>query len=530
MRGRFNAEAGEGARGPNKRSTNTANVVHVLKRMNEVTVDKNNQHQPQRYTPAASGFKLPGLRWWIVGLIFLATLINYIDRLTISVLASEIARDLHLSNTEFGGIVTWFLLAYTISQSISGKLYDRIGTRLGFTFSIIVWSFAAMAHAFARGLGSLSLFRFILGFGEAGNWPGAAKTIAEWFPIKQRAFGMAIFNSGAAIGSIIAPPLIVWLAQTYDWQTTFLVTGSLGFLWLVLWLLFYQTPDRHRWITPEELALIRAGQVTTEDIQPDTGQPELVGTEVPVSRGRDTSVFAKQDGHESVASIEDIAPSVTPNIGIEGAPRWRELLRYKQVWAIVAARFLTDPIWWLYITWLPKYLTDARGFSLTKIGLFAWVPFVAADAGSLTGGWMSGYLIGRGWSVDRARKAVILFAAFLMPAGIVAAFVNNPMTALALIGVVLFGFQVWINNVQTLPSDFFSDKAVASVAGLGGTGAGIGSMIFIFTTGWVVDHFSYVPILVAAGILAPLGTAALFLLTGPIRRVQLKGPLGVVAT
>lgn len=453
------------------------------------------------------GFKLPGLRWWIVSLIFLATLINYIDRLTISVLASEITRDLHLSNTEFGGIVTWFLLAYTISQSLSGKLYDRIGTRLGFTFSIIVWSLAAMAHAFARGLGSLSLFRFILGLGEAGNWPGAAKTIAEWFPIKQRAFAMAIFNSGAAIGSIVAPPLIVWLAQTYDWQTTFLVTGSLGFLWLVLWLLFYQTPDRHRWITPEELTLIRSGQVAAEDVQPAAEQ-------------------------ESVPTIEDIAPSVIPGAAAptEGAPRWRELLRYKQVWAIVAARFLTDPIWWLYITWLPKYLTDARGFSLTKIGLFAWVPFVAADAGSLTGGWMSGYLIGRGWSVDRARKAVILFAAFLMPAGIVAAFVNNPMVALALIGVVLFGFQVWINNVQTLPSDFFSDRAVASVAGLGGTGAGIGSMIFIFTTGWVVDHFSYVPILVAAGILAPLGTITLFMLSGPIRRVKLKRPLGVVTT
>jgi ACS family hexuronate transporter-like MFS transporter len=459
--------------------------------------------------PAKTGFKLPGLRWWIVGLIFLATLINYIDRLTISVLASEITRDLGLSNTEFGGIVAWFLLAYTISQSVSGKLYDRIGTRLGFTLSIIVWSLAAMAHAFARGLGSLSLFRFILGFGEAGNWPGAAKTIAEWFPIRQRAFGMAIFNSGAAIGSIVAPPLIVWLAQTYDWQTTFLVTGSLGFFWLVLWLLFYQTPDRHRWITPEELALIRTGQQTSEDVQ---------ATDAAADR-------------QFAGTVEDIAtPPTAAVLANEGAPRWRELLRYGQVWAIVLARFLTDPIWWLYITWLPKYLADARGFSLTKIGLFAWVPFVAADAGSLTGGWMSGYLIARGWSVDRARKVVILFAALLMPAGIVAAFVNDPMTALALIGVVLFGFQVWINNVQTLPSDFFSDRAVASVAGLGGTGAGIGSMIFIFTTGWVVDHFSYVPILVAAGLLAPLGTLTLFMLTGPIRRVQLKGPLGAVNT
>jgi ACS family hexuronate transporter-like MFS transporter len=430
-----------------------------------------------------SGFKLRGLRWWIVGLVFLATLINYIDRLTISVLAPVITRDLGLTNTEFGGILTWFLLAYTISQGLSGKLYDRVGTKLGFVFSIILWSLAAMAHAFARGLTSLSIFRFILGFGEAGNWPGAAKTVAEWFPIRERAFGMAIFNSGAAIGSVVAPPLIVWLSLSYGWQTTFLVTGSLGFAWLALWLVFYQTPERHQWLGQGERDLIREGQ----QIESEAG---------------------------AVGQVEDF--------------RWRALLRYRQVWAIVLARFLTDPIWWLYISWLPKYLADARGFSLAKIGLFAWVPYVAADAGSLSGGWLSGYLIGRGWSVDRARKVVILGAALLMPAGIFAAFADNAMVALVLIGVVLFGFQVWINNVQTLPSDFFSDKAVASVAGLGGTGAGIGSMIFIFSTGWIVDHFSYVPVLVAAGLLAPFGTLILFLLAGPIKRVTLKPPASTI--
>lgn len=430
-----------------------------------------------------SGLKVRGLRWWIVGLIFLATLINYIDRLTVSVLAPVITRDLGLSNTEFGGIITWFLLAYTISQSLSGKLYDRVGTKRGFVYSIVLWSLAAMAHAFARGLASLSVFRFILGLGEAGNWPGAAKTVAEWFPIRERAFGMAIFNSGAAIGSVVAPPLIVWLSLTFGWQTTFIVTGSLGFFWLILWLLFYDTPDRHKWLSGEERQLIKEGQ-----------------------------------------RIE-AAPG-TNDIEVAEAPRWRELLRYRQVWAIVLARFLTDPIWWLYISWLPKYLADARGFSLVKIGLFAWVPYVAADAGSLSGGWLSGYLISRGWSVDRARKVVILIAALLMPAGIFAAFAEDAMVALALIGVVLFGFQVWINNVQTLPSDFFSDKAVASVAGLGGTGAGIGSMIFIFSTGWIVDHFSYVPVLVAAGLLAPLGTIVLFALSGPIRRVSVKPARG----
>jgi ACS family hexuronate transporter-like MFS transporter len=419
------------------------------------------------------GFKLRGLRWWIVGLIFLATLINYIDRLTISVLAPVITHDLGLTNTQFGGILSWFLLAYTISQGLSGKLYDRVGTKIGFVCSIMLWSIAAMAHAFARGLASLSAFRFVLGLGEAGNWPGAAKTVAEWFPIRERAFGMAIFNSGAAIGSIVAPPLIVWLSLAYGWRTTFIATGALGFAWLALWLVFYETPQRHQWLSQKEREVIRDGQRSDERSE------------------------------------------------TSAAPKWRELLRYRQVWAIVLSRFLTDPVWWLYISWLPKYLADARGFSLTKIGLFAWVPYVAADAGSLSGGWLSGFLIARGWSVDRARKIVILFAAALMPAGIFAAFAHDAMVALILIGVVLFGFQVWINNVQTLPSDFFSDKAVASVAGLGGTGAGIGSMIFVLGTGWVVDHFSYVPVLVTAGVLAPLGTLVLFALCGRIERVSL---------
>lgn len=420
------------------------------------------------------GFKLNGLRWYIVGLVFLATLINYIDRLTLSVLAPVITKDLGLSNTEYGGITTWFLLAYTISQALSGKLYDRIGTKKGFIVSIIVWSLAAMAHAFTKSLGGLSLVRFVLGLGEAGNWPGAAKTVAEWFPVRERAFGMAIFNSGAAIGSIVAPPVIVGLTAYFGhWQPTFLITGALGFLWLILWWIFYDSPEKHKWLTNRERILIRENE---------------------------------EPGDE--------------NENLESAPTWGELLRYRQVWAIVLARFLVDPVWWLYIAWLPLYLANVRGFDLRQIGYFAWVPFVAADAGSLFGGWFSGFLIGRGWSVDAARKAVIAFAACLMPAGIAAAFVSDSMIALALIGVVLFGFQVWINNVQTLPSDFFPKKAVGSVAGLGGTGAGIGSMIFIFTTGWVVDNFSYTPILVAAGLLAPIGTIFLFALSGKIKKIS----------
>ncbi|MGH9941468.1 MAG: MFS transporter, partial [Pyrinomonadaceae bacterium] len=294
-----------------------------------------------------------------------------------------------------------------------------------------------------------------------------------------------------------APPIIVLLATRTSWQMTFVITGALGFLWLGLWLLFYQTPDRHKWLTEEERRLIREGQ----SAEPGT---------------------TAEQNSTATASVEDVGAQIVYPAAPERAPRWAELLKYKQVWAIVLARFLTDPVWWLYITWLPLFLNRVHGYDLKQIGYFAWVPFVAADAGSLLGGWMSGHLIKRGWPVDRARKAVILFAALLMPAGILAAYAANPLTALALIGVVLFGFQIWINNVQTLPSDFFPDRAVASVAGLGGAGAGVGAMLFTLLTGRVVDAFGYTPILVTAGLLAPVGTLVLFTLAGPIKRIALS--------
>jgi ACS family hexuronate transporter-like MFS transporter len=414
-----------------------------------------------------------GLRWWMAALIFFATLINFLDRLTISVLAPVITTQLGLTNLQFASISMWFLVAYAASQGLSGKLYDRIGTKRGFTVSVLVWSGAAIAHAFARGLASLSVLRFVLGLGEAGNWPGAAKAMTEWMPVRQRALGMGIFNSGVSMGSIIAPPLIVWLQLRFGWKAAFLVTGVLGFAWLVAWQVFYETPERHPRITREELELIQEGREPT-----------------------------------------------TRNARVS----WRELMKHREVWAIVASRFVTDPVWWLYITWLSLYLYNVRGFSLKEIGLFAWLPYVAADAGSLLGGWLSGHWIARGWTVNRARKGVIAAGAVLMAAGILAARAESAIAALGFIAVVLFGFQAWINNVQTMPSDFFPETAVASVAGLGGAGAGVGAILFTLTTGWVVDHFhSYTPILVTAGLLPVLGTLLLFALGGTIRRVPLAG-------
>ena len=413
------------------------------------------------------GIQLPGLRWYIISLVFLATLINFIDRLTVSVLAPLIVKDLRLSNQQFSHIATWFLVAYTASHALSGRLYDRVGVKRGFTVSIIVWSLAAMAHATARSAAGLSFFRFVLGLGEAGNWPGAAKVATEWFPASQRAFALAIFNSGSALGSVIAPPLIVFLQLTYGWQATFLATGSLGFFWLLLWLWIYQPPLEHRWLTAAERQLL-------------IDHTEPAGAALP----------------------------------------YRRLLAFPETWGILLGRLFTDPVWWLYLTWLPLYFATVHGLNMKQIAWFASVPYLAADAGSLIGGAASGWLMSRGWSVDRARKAVLIPAALLMCCGIGAAALRDPYQILAVISVVTFGFQAWVNNVQALPGDYFRAGSVASVAGLSGLGAGIGAILFTLGTGWVVDRVGYQPILIAAGILPGVGTLALLLLGGRIRRLE----------
>src|SRR5215212_2652681 len=415
--------------------------------------------------------KINGLRWLMIGLIFLATVINYIDRQTVSVLKTSISQDLGLSNADYAAVQNSFLLFYGISQMVSGRLYDVIGTRLGFVFSIVVWSFAALAHATARTAAAFGVFRGVLGFGEAGNWPGAAKVVGEWLPTRERALGMGIFNTGAAVGGALSPPLIAWLATIYGWRMTFVVTGALGFIWLVLWVVCFQTPARHPWLSEAERAHIS-----------DSG-------------------------------------SVIAGSGAASRPGWLQLLTYRQTWAIVMGRFITDPIWWLYIFWLPSYLQEARGLSLLQVGQSAWVPFLAGGVGALSGGYASGALIARGWTVDRARKTVMIAGAMLTPAGILAMRASDPYVCLAWMAVVLFGFQVWINNLQTLPSDFFPNTAVGSVFGLGGTAAAVASVLYNWNTGRVVDLLGYTPVFVVAGVLGPLGLGAVLLLAGRIERV-----------
>jgi ACS family hexuronate transporter-like MFS transporter len=417
---------------------------------------------------------IPHLRWIVIGLIFLATVINYIDRQTMAVLKNSIAADVGLSNTDYAGVQNTFLIFYGISQMVSGRIYDAIGTRLGFACSIVVWSLAAIMHAFSGSAGAFRVWRAVLGFGEAGNWPGAIKAASEWFPVKERALAVGIFNAGASVGGAVAAPIIAGLGVAYGWRVTFIVTGLLGFAWLVLWLLVYRSPQTHAWLGAAEREHIAGGQ-----------------------------------------------PAVPAGAGWR--PGWGQLLRFRQTWAVLVARFLTDPIWWLYVFWLPSYFQEARGFSLQQIGAYTWFPFFAGGVGALSGGWLSGFLIGRGWSVDRARKSAMALGALLMPAGIVAVRAESPYMALAWMGIVLFGFQVWINNVQTLPSDFFPQSAVASVAGLGGTAAAAASILYNWNTGRVVDAFGYTPVFVVAGLLGPAGLLAVTLLAGRIEPAQRKG-------
>jgi MFS transporter, ACS family, hexuronate transporter len=420
---------------------------------------------------------IPGLRWWIVGLIFLVTCINYIDRSSIGLLFTHFGSDLGITKEQYGWVGAILLFAYTLSQTVSGQLYDRYGARIGFTVSILIWCIAAMAHSAIVGFTSFAACSFFLGLGEAGNWPGAAKVVAEWFPQKERAIGMAIFNGGASMGGVIAPLLVArFLDPMFGWRITFLIVGSLGLLWLVAWLFIYHPLAIHPRVTQSERSYIREGQLP--------------------------------------------ATSRTP-------PPLKSLLALRQTWSILLARFIVDPIWWLYVLWLPTYLKDVRHFSLKDIGISAWAPFLAAAIGSLFGGWLSGFLIARGLGVNAARKWVMGIAACLMPFGILAARMDNAYSALACIAIVLFGFQMWISNVQTLPSDFFADASVGSVAGMGGTAAGISSLIFNLCTAWLVSHFGYGVVLTLAGLLAPLGALTFFALSGRIHRITLPESSGL---
>ena len=400
-------------------------------------------------------------RWVIIALIFLGTVINYFDRLALPTLAPVLRAEFKLTNVDYAWIANAFLIVYAGSMFLWGAVFDRLGNRAGFAIAVVIWSVAEMATAGARGMASLCGLRGLLGLGESGNWPGATRTIAAWFPARQRALGMGIANTGASLGPALATPLIVMMQDGYGWRAVFLITGAMGFVWLVLWLALY----------------------------PKTPAP-------------------------SAATTANVAAHHPP------VP-WGVLLRRREAWGIILARFLGDPIWWLYVNWMPLYLADARGFDLKQLKATGWVPYVAAALGALAGGWLSGYLLRRTGDVNRSRKIAIVIGTVAMLAGFATAFASSAPAAIACMSVTLFGFQFWVGNVQTLASDYFPVGAVGSIAGFAGTAAGLGAVIFTFSTGWVVDHFSYTPILITAAVLAPLATGALFLLAGRVRALEI---------
>jgi ACS family hexuronate transporter-like MFS transporter len=430
--------------------------------------------------------KIKNLRWWVVGLIALATVINYIDRQSLNVLWPEIAEDLYpdKSSTERKEIYSWisviFVFSYAFGQAIFGKIFDWIGTRLGFVLSIGVWSIATALHAIANSFGLFAVFRAILGVSEAGNWPGATKGNAEWFPIKERAFAQGIFNSGAAIGGIISIPLIAFLSIYFSWKVIFILVGITGLLWLIPWLILVKSPPKkHPWITEEEREYILSGQ--------------------------------------KVQTSEEDEQEATYN------PDTGELLSHKQSWGVIIASAAIDPIWWLFVFWIPIYLNEVYGMDVKAIGIYGWVPYVGAMLGAWFGGLLAQNRIKSGWTIDKTRKTVITLGCLIMlPSLLLMANPGGPTQAVLIMAVILFGFQTAIGNVQTLPSDFFSGKTVGTLAGFSGMAAKLAAVGLTSLVPWLTSGGNYTPAFVIGAALALIALASIWILCAKIEPLQSK--------
>lgn len=420
--------------------------------------------------------KIKGLRWWIIGLIGLATIINYIDRSALSIMWPAMGKDLGMDDSDYALILNLFMIAYAIGQSVSGKMFDKIGTRMGYVIAIAVWSLSSLFHFAVRGMMSLAFVRLLLGISEAGNWPGAAKSNAEWFPMKERAVAQGIFNAGASIGSVIAPPFIAFMYAGFGWKTTFIIIGTMGLLWIIPWLIINKRmPKDHPWITQEELAHIADNPAKTP----------------------------------SVLTEERKALSL------------KEILSHKEAWGVVVCRFFLEPIWWLFVGWMPIYLQKTYGFDVKQIGLFAWVPYVGAALGSIAGGWYSGSVIARTQSVDKGRKNAIIIAGIIMFSGLLATIFlgDTPMKFVIIVSFVLFGFQFAIGNIQTLPSDLFDKKSVGTLAGFGGM-IGVVSVIIMNFLIPVITKTSYTPAFIIIAVFVPLGVLSVFTFIKKIKQVR----------
>jgi MFS transporter, ACS family, aldohexuronate transporter len=412
--------------------------------------------------------KIPSLRWWIGAILFASTAINYIDRQTLSLLAPYLKLDYHWTNTDYANIVVAFRVAYSIGQTLCGRLMDRVGTKRGLTITVLWYSVVSMLTPLARGLYSFIGIRFLLGAGESGNWPGATKAVSEWFPKHERGLATALFDSGSSIGGAIAPLIVLSLYFRWGMRPAFVVPGMLGLFWLIAWRWLYYRPQEHPRITAAELQTIIA----------DTGGDGV---------------------------------SAKPHV------KWRDLLKLPQTWGTIVCRSFADPVFFFIADWFPIYLV-AKGISI-KSGLFAiWIPFVGADLGNFFGGWMSGYLIKRGWSVGKARKALVVFGGIGVSLLIPTIFTVNLPTLTALFAVATFSYGSYTTIANVLPSDLFFNESVASVSGLSGTGAAIGTIIVFELAGHLSDarvatgtHL-FDPLMILAGLVPFIGMILVLLL------------------
>lgn len=398
------------------------------------------------------------LRWWIGGILLASTIINYIDRQTLSLLAPFLKIEYHWTNTDYANIVIGFRIAYSLGQTIFGRFMDRVGTRRGLTLTVVFYSIVSMATSLARGFYSFAAFRFLLGAGESGNWPGATKAVSEWFPKRERGLATALFDSGSSVGGAVAVWLILWIYSRWGWRPAFAIPGTLGFLWLLVWRRWYHPPESHPRISDAERQMILAD---------------------------------KQDGSPEPSSRNPLG--------------WQTLLTLPQTWAAIVSKALTDPVWFFVTDWFPIYLV-AKGIEL-RTGLIAiWIPFLAADFGNFFGGWISGYLIKRGWSLGNARKAVIVFGGIGVLMLIPAVFTNDVSVIALLFATATFSYAAFSTMANVLPSDLFHSESVASVAGMSGTAAGLGTIVAFKLIGYFSDArqalgtHSFDPIIVVAGL------------------------------
>jgi len=411
-------------------------------------------------------FTIPKLRWFIAGLLLVVTLINYVDRMAISVLIQNILGDFHLDENDYGQILALFMIGYAVMYAGSGYIVDQWGTRAGMAFFVCFWSICQIFHGLTVGKWSFAVCRLGLGLAEPGSFPAATKAIGEWFPPRQRAIGVGIFNTGSVIGAAVASPLAAFVALHYGWRMAFVFTGVLGFIWLIAWLVFYQSPQHNRWLGRKE-------------------RMELI----------DEEVIKKSSTAEVLA--------------VKGNMNWAGILMSRPGFMLILARFLTDPVIYFVMFWLPAYLEKERNFDLKMIGEYTWIPWTVGGMGYVFGGWLSGRMMRAGWRTGKSRKIAMTVGAALLPSAILAPLVPSAALVIVAMSVVVLGHAIWVTNLMTLPTDLFPSSTVATAAGLSGMGGAIASALANWFTGSVVTHFSYLPIFICAGLLHP--TAMLLL-------------------